>query len=246
MTVTPSYISGRKQYSRPQAMIWSDEAPTILDTKLIPIGYEVGSDLTGIDPIAAETQFLILSDHNRSAIDIKTQRIEQRKRMVNGTMRSYHIADKLNISTSWDMIPSRGFAVYPNFAQENTNILLTINDIEYPIARKAGEPSVLLPSEKDAVAPKTYYADKSQKYTVDGGAGGGEMLEWYENHTGPFWVMLSYDKYNNFGDTTAGRNRLSEYSQSLQMYISDFSYNVVKRGGTNFDLWNVSVTLEEV
>lgn len=246
MTVTPSYISGRKQYTRPQAMVWADEAPTIVDNKLLPVGYEVGSDLTGIDPAIAETKFLILSDHNRSAIDIKTQRIEQRKRMVNGTMRSYHIADKLVISTSWDMLPSRGFAVYPNFAQEDTTITLTINDLPQQFARKAGEPSVLLPSEKGEIPPRTYYANKSQKYTVDGGAGGGEMLEWYEEHTGPFWVMLSYDKYNNFGDTTSGRNNLSEYSQSLQMYISDFSYNVVKRGGTNFDLWNVSVTLEEV
>jgi hypothetical protein len=32
----------------------------------------------------------------------------------------------------------------------------------------------------------------------------------------------------------------------MQVYIADFSYDVVKRGGSNHDLWNVSVSLEEV
>jgi hypothetical protein len=72
------------------------------------------------------------------------------------------------------------------------------------------------------------------------------MLDWYEEHKGPFWVLLSYDKYNNFGDNNAARTHLSEYSQAIQMYISSFTYSVVKRGGDNFDMWDVSVTLEEV
>ena len=42
---------------------------------------------------------------------------------------------------------------------------------------------------------------------------------------------------NNIDPTRAGR---------LQVYIADFNYSVVKRGGSNHDLWNISVTLEEV
>jgi hypothetical protein len=57
---------------------------------------------------------------------------------------------------------------------------------------------------------------------------------------------LSYDKYSEFGDDNEARGHLSEYSQALQMYIADFNYSVVKRGATNFDMWDVSVTLEEV
>jgi hypothetical protein len=38
----------------------------------------------------------------------------------------------------------------------------------------------------------------------------------------------------------------SKYSQVLQMYISSFDYSVVRRGSTNFDMWNISVSLEEV
>jgi hypothetical protein len=228
-------IKGRKTWKRPQAMLWADAAPTISGSKLIPVGYEIGSDLTSIPLADQEDTFLILSDHNRDALEMSTERIEQRQRMANGTMRSYHIADKLTISTSWSMLPSRGFKVVPNFNQDT------------------GKPGVLTPDDlddpndsTDLPTIDTYFAHKSEQYTADGGAGGGEMLDWYENHTGPFWVLLSYDKYNNFGDNNAARTRLSEYSDAKQMYISSFTYSVVKRGGANFDMWDVSVTLEEV
>lgn len=229
MSVTSGYIVGRKTWQRPQALIWSDATPTIATNgRLIPVGYELGSDVDGISEANLQDRFLIISDHNRSPIEISTERIEQRQRMANGTMRSYHIADKLTISMSWDMLPSRGFEVIPNFDQE------------------FGKPAILTPENKGSPPPNTYFANRSQQYTADGGAGGGEMLDWYESHKGPFWVLLSYDKYNNFGDDNAARNRLGQYSQALQMFISSFNYSVVKRGGNNFDMWNVSVTLEEV
>jgi hypothetical protein len=43
-----------------------------------------------------------------------------------------------------------------------------------------------------------------------------------------------------------GYNKLGRYNQVIEMYISDFSYTVNKRGGTNFDFWDISVSLEEV
>ena len=84
------------------------------------------------------------------------------------------------------------------------------------------------------------------EYTSDGGAGGVEILDWYENHQGPFWVYLAYDKYSNFGKDNDAYAHLPQYNQLVQMYFADFSYNVVKRGNSNFDFWNISVTLEEV
>ena len=229
MSVSSGYMNGRKVWRRPQAMVWSDAAPTITEAgKLIPVGYEIGSDIAGVDAEDAQNEFIIISDHNRSPIDISNQRIEQRQRMANGTMRSYFIADKLTVSASWSMLPSRGFEVVPDFDQE------------------FGKPAILTPEDKGRDDPFTYFAHKSQQFTADGGAGGGEMLDWYEKHTGPFWVLLSYDKYNNFGNDDAARNHLSEYSQAIQMYISSFDYSVMKRGGDNFDMWNVSVSLEEV
>lgn len=87
----------------------------------------------------------------------------------------------------------------------------------------------------------------SDQYTVDGGAGGNELLDWYENHTGTFYVFLSYDKYPEFGKTNGDYNylRLAEYNEILEMYITDFTYSVQKRGATRHDLWNISISLEE-
>ena len=143
-----------------------------------------------------------------------TQRIEQRQRTINGRMRSYHIADKLTLTTSWNMLPSRSYYTDPEF---------------------------------NATTGKSPYAGiANQEYTTDGGAGGVELLDWYENHQGPFWVYLAYDKYSNFGKDSSAYAHLPQYNQLLQMYFSDFNYSVVKRGNSNFDFWNISVTLEEV
>jgi hypothetical protein len=128
--------------------------------------------------------------------------------MINGRMRSYHVADKKSLSCSWENLPSRSFGTKPNF---DITTGLTTNE----------------------------------SFTVDGGAGGNELLHWYETHTGSFWVYLAYDKYTDFGNNQAAYNHITQYNEVIEMYISDFSYEIVKRGGSNFDMWNVSVTLEE-
>jgi hypothetical protein len=216
---TAPYMLGRKKYQRPQAMLWSDNSGTLVDGLYVPNGLEVGQNPgTETDP-SAYNQFLILSDDNRSPIDFTPNRIETRERMINGRMRSYHIADKLSISTSWQMLPSRSYFAVPEF------------------------------NPTTGISPYNGYGSPSgadTQYTTDGGAGGVELLDWYENHQGPFWVYLSYDKYSNFGKDANAYAHLAQYSQLVQMYFSDFSYNVVKRGGSNFDFWNISVTLEEV
>lgn len=213
---TNQYMSGRKRWTRPQAMLWAENPGTLVDGKYIPVGYEKFFSPTYINDMQPQDSFMILSDHNRAPIDFKPIRIEQKQRMINGRMRSYHIADKLQISTSWDNLPSRSFYDNPNF---------------------------------ELMGLSTYTEDPDYQYTADAGAGGAELLAWYEDHKGPFWVYLSYDKYENFsnidGVTDKYRN-LDKYSQILEMYISDFSYSVKKRGQHNFDLWTVNVTLEEV
>jgi len=52
------------------------------------------------------TKFRRVTEHNRDPISISTNRIENVQRMSNGTLRKYFIADKLNLSISWEMIPS--------------------------------------------------------------------------------------------------------------------------------------------
>jgi len=209
---TSAYLTGRRRYTRPQGILWANNAGTLSNGLYVPNGIEVGASTAETDPDLLD-QFIILSDHNRGDMQFNTQRIEQRQRTINGRMRSYHIADKLTMSVSWNMLPSRGYSGLPNF-NESTGVS---------------------PSE----GSKT-------EYTADGGAGGVELLDWYETHQGPFFMYLAYDKYTNLEGQAYEYTGLNRYNQIIQVYFADFNYSVVKRGATNHDLWNISVTLEEV
>lgn len=103
----------------------------------------------------------------------------------------------------------------------------------------------LLPSRAFANAPTFNTSGKTSQYayTADGGAGGVDLLDWYENNKGSFWLYLSYDKYNNLNNE---RNRLSEYSQVVEVFFAGFDYSVQQRGLDSHDFWNISMTLEEV
>ena len=209
---TAAYLTGRRRYQRPQALLWSENPGTLVNGVYVPDGYEVQGNFAGSTDPDLINQFLILSDHNRGELNFTPTRIEQRQRTINGRMRSYHIADKLTMSVSWTNLPSRSYY------------------------QDAGFLSTGLSPEKNT----------TNEFTSDGGAGGVELLDWYENHKGPFWMFLAYDKYSNFGKDDADYSHLAQYNQIMQVYIADFSYSVVKRGGSNHDLWNISVSLEEV
>lgn len=203
---TAAYMAGRQRYTRPQAMAWADSPGTLENGVYIPNDYEVSAANSG----TLGNQFILLSDDNRQPIEFQVERIEKRERMINGRMRSYHIADKLSISTSWNMLSSRAFALAPNFDEAGV-------------------------ADSDSLM-----------YTTDGGAGGVDILDWYEKHQGSFWVFLAYDKYSTFGNDDAAYAHLPQYNQIVEMFFSEFNYSVEKRGGSTHDFWNISVTLEEV
>lgn len=48
-----------------------------------------------------------VTDHNRSELSVSVERIENSKRMANGRMRKYVIADKHSFSVSWNDLPDR-------------------------------------------------------------------------------------------------------------------------------------------
>jgi hypothetical protein len=203
-----TYIQGRKKYNRPSGMLWSENSGTLKDGLYIPYGYEVGINEEVVEDKTLINQFLLITDDNRKPLEFSEERIEKRERMINGRMRSYHIADKLKLSTSWDLIPSRSHSNIPHF-----NLSTGIS--------------------------------QNTSYTSDGGAGGADMLEWYDSHKGSFWVFLAYDRKGIFKGTPDPYDHLGQYNQLIEMFISDFSYSVEKRG-TKFDYWNVSISLEEV
>lgn len=227
---TNAYMQGRKKYQRPQAMLLADNPGVVVDGFHIPEGIEIGTDVT----VSGTGDFIILSDDNRGPIDFNINRIEKRERMINGRMRSYHVADKLEISASWNMLPSRAFPGDPNFQ--------TTNDL---YANSIGKSEYSAPKYANGTANSSFTGTAGQ-YTSDNGAGGVELLDWYEKHQGPFWLYLSYDKYSNYGKTSGAFGNLGKYSQVVEVYFSDFHYSVEKRGGTNFDFWNISLKMEEV
>lgn len=202
---TNEYMVGRKTYQRPQAICFADSEPFEESGKYVPEGTEFSN-------------FLILSDHNRGPIDMGVTRIGTRKRTINGRMRSYHTADKLTLSTSWDMLPSRGWPIGHNIGTNGVNL-----------------------------------ADYSDRFTVDGGAGGNEILEWYKGHTGSFWVLLAYDRYPIMANDITTFSKMWQYNEKVEMFLTDdFSYQVVKRGTGNqatgspgMDFWNIDLKLEE-
>jgi hypothetical protein len=196
-------MQGRKTYQRPQALLLANNSGTIETVEGSSFYVPVGTEFT---------DFIILSDDNRGPIDMAPDRIEKRERTINGRMRSYHIADKMKINVSWNMLPSRAFSTLPGFDEE---------------------------TGKTALA-------KSEQYTTDGGAGGVEILDWYQNNVGSFFVYLAYDKHTNFGDTESSFTNLAKYNQIMEVFFSDFKYTIVKRGGSTYDFWNVSFSLEEV
>jgi hypothetical protein len=292
-------ISGRQ---RPQGLLLAEDFFYDESSELyLPTGNEINSDGTS-------QSFIILSDDNRAPIEVGKERIEKRERMINGRMRSYHIADKINLSVSWSGLPSRSFAMNPNFSSgiqheilsvtqtdENEKIqFVTSTDHNFYVGAKIqffGVAGITTPQIVTDITDSTFkilgtsapildnavvklvegvaqglvseidhdentdtpnmkirsfgsrfYQD--QQYTTDGGAGGNDLLTWYENHPGSFYVLLAYDKYNNF--STDKYSRLGKYNQAVEVYFSDFSYSIEKRGQQTYDFWNIAFSLEEV
>lgn len=162
--------------------------------------FKIASANTGTTSTAVATnkskwdlgsEYLYISDNNRSELSVSFERIEYKQRMINGTMRSYHVADKKNFSTSWEKLPSRKTQVTEYSASSNF-------------------------------------------------AGGQEMLKWYEDHTGDFWMLLVYDV-----DSTVSTGDIKKNVEKVNVFFSDFSYNVVDRG-FDLDLWNINLSLVEV
>jgi hypothetical protein len=67
--------------------------------------YIEAKDLLASTPGTTKTWNKV-TEHNRSALDLGTERIEKVVRTSNGTLRKNHIADKRKFQLSWDMLPS--------------------------------------------------------------------------------------------------------------------------------------------
>jgi hypothetical protein len=67
--------------------------------------YIEAKDLLASTPGTTKTWNKV-TEHNRSALELSTERIERVVRTSNGTLRKNHIADKKKFQLSWEMLPS--------------------------------------------------------------------------------------------------------------------------------------------
>ena len=313
-----NYAKDRTKWKRPQLMVWSHNEGVFGNS---------GTTQGNTYPWGREGHdFIITSDHNRSALSVDQMRIENRMRMVGGNMRSYYTGQKVTLNCSWNLLPSRAyqrgvsvgekttpysqwpygqpqetvitewtdreffaklighnatqvawnvgvqgsgffsFNVYrsgeatPIFTYDSyQHTLEPDNSFNYLYIRQGNEKSVQLRfvmtsgdwMNTTTYETNVYFSWEDQKinsmpvseFTADGGAGGADLLTWYRETHGPFWVFLSYDNYPNFEGNTDVWNQFDKYSDRYMMYFSSFNYSVEKRG--LYDMWNVSVSLEE-
>jgi hypothetical protein len=88
----------QKVWTRPALMIFTESQPIAVNAAIGQ--YDLGS------AAATPPNFLYLTDDSRSELQISIDRIEFKKRMINGRMRSYHVADKKSFSVNWKDLPS--------------------------------------------------------------------------------------------------------------------------------------------
>lgn len=213
---TAAYLTGRKRYQRPEAVLWSNNAGTLTGGVYVPNGYEVGAVVPSGTDADLVDQFLILSDNNRGEINFNQERIEKRQRTINGRMRSYHIADKLSITMSWNMLPSRAYFEVADFDSSGTSPYKNTSG-EFTTDGGAGGVAILDWYQSHPGPFWMYLAyDKYSNFKT-----GGEI-------------------------TDASFGHLAQYNQIIEVYFADFNYSVVKRGGSTYDFWNINLTLEEV
>lgn len=85
----------QKVWTRPALIIFTEAQPAVVNA--INGQYDLGT---------AGSNFIYLTDDNRSDLAISIDRIETKKRMINGRMRSYHVADKKTFAVNWRDLPS--------------------------------------------------------------------------------------------------------------------------------------------
>lgn len=225
MSISNEYMQNRKKWSRPQAMLWADNAGVSSEFGYVPSGEE------GLD-------FIILTDHNRGDIQRNSSRIENRSRMINATSRSYWTADKISLTTSWNNLPSRmassvvGFDIYGNLL---TNVGATV----YTVDNAAAGQQI-----------KEWYESHKGSFYVYLSYDTGTAVQYLRDDSGNLIDSggnITYDataavKLNVANDLDA----FYKYTEVKRMYFTSFDTTTTRRGNSTYDMINISIALEEV
>ena len=127
-------------------------------------------------------------------------------------------------------------------AQDGTTIDYGMPDISALSAKSDSDLAVLQTLVTHAIQcfePRLNHVDV-KAFASTKFAGGQEMLKWYEDHTGDFWMLLVYDM-----DSTVATGDIKKNVEKVNVFFENLSYNVVERG-FDLDLWNIDLSLVEV
>ena len=100
-----------------------------------------------------------LSDHARQGMTIDAERIEEAKRMANGTMRKYIVATKHSFSTSWDLLPHSSDYTVDGFAGAK--------DLQRMYETKPGAVQMILVTGQLAKSGDNAYIHQGRSYKAD-------------------------------------------------------------------------------
>jgi len=194
-----------------------------------------------------------ITEHNRQSLSVSVDRIENMKRMANGTMRKYVIADKRKWSTSWDSLPDvtsatvdgkEGGLYIENF-YNTTPGAFTLKIM--PIIATALDP-ITLTDAGDLITTTTPHkfqvGDTIQLGTITSTTGVTVNTTYYVK-TIPTDYTLTLSATSGGATLTLTTNgTTTNLSHVYTVMITDFGKTIKKRG--RVDEYDVDITLEEV
>jgi len=207
----------------------------------------------------------LITDHNRSELSITTDRIETRNRMANGTLRVNHIANKMRIATSWDMVPSsdiktvdgnRGAeylrALYDQLCGQPVTVIITSKSLGSSGTQKAISTITSRSSSLRTAQCISHGFVIGDIISITGFTGTYAPLNEVVVVRTTSSDTFTYESYVEYPDlyvsglSPVAKKLIESNSVTKRMVFATFETSVVKRSSGGFDLVNMSVELEEV
>lgn len=170
-----------------------------------------------------------VSDHGRAALDISDNPILTDSRTANGTLRRHYIRSPKKFGLSWENLPGKNGLYEPGGTYlvpdpENPGEFLTVTNNNYQ---------------------GHTFVNSSGMHTADGGMCVEEMAMFWRQNRGSFLMGMRRGSASGkpWPDVTTIPYDDDDFYITNVM-ITEFSINLNKRGIN--DLYNVSITLEEV
>lgn len=115
------------------------------------------------------TTWTKISDHGRAPISISTERIENKQRMANGTMRRYTVAKKRTLTCNWENIPSNPTTFLANGQPGGwMEDFYDDNDGAFYVRLRAGSDRDLTLTDLDGTIMEVMMTDFSKEVTKRG------------------------------------------------------------------------------